>query len=1125
MRFGVLGPLAVWTTDGRPVRVPELKVRALLADLLVHQGRPVPADRLADDLWGEDLPGNPANTLQTKVSQLRRALEQAEPGGRGLVAYLPAGYLLRIEADAVDARRFADLVVRARESGDPRARAALLSDALALWRGPAFADFGDEGFTRAAITRLEEQRLTVLEEQAEVRLELGEHGLLADELGDLVARHPLRERLRAAHVRALYRAGRRKEALDSYGELREQLAEELGLDPGPELTALHQAILEQDPALSAIPAPATSAARPRTNLPAPLTDLIGRDGAVAQLRALLESARLVTLTGPGGVGKTRLALETAAQLTGAFPDGVWLVELAGRRPAGGPDTRPAPAEVGETAEVGAVAETVAAVREVAETVAAVLGIRDGTTAGSRPGVRPAGLTDRLADALRPQRLLLVLDNCEHVVEPVAELAELLLRRAPGLRILATSQEPLAVSGEVLQAVAPLEFPGPAAGTELSDLRRSSAVRLFVARASAAAPGFVLDADNAPAVAAICRRLDGLPLALELAATRIRALGARGLAERLDDRFRLLATGKRGAPARQQTLRAMIDWSWELLTEPERVVLRRLAVHSDGCTLEAAEAVCPGEDLDTADVLDLLIRLVDRSLVATVNGTDGPRYRLLESVAAYCLERLHAAGETDRVRRRHDVYYTELAERAEPHLYGPGQRLWLQRLDAETSDVRSALQGAARRGEADLALRLVNAAAWYWFLRGRHREGHRLLTTALAVDGPVSAAALARATTWQAGFAMLAGDGTDLVRQSRTALKTYDGVDDPEHHARAEWFLGLAHLHFGDVSTGGDLAGRALARFRALDDRWGVAAALGSQARQAMFRGDFPAAGRSGSESAALFGELGDRWGRLQATDTLGYLAEVTGDHGRAARLHRDGLRVAEELQLWTDVSYRLSGLGRIALLTGDFAQAGELHERAMRLAAEQSNKFAEEFAEVGLGLGARRQGELETAETHLRNSLDWNRRLEADYGVPFYGVTLLLAELGFIAEQRGDAGQARSLHLEGLAAAREIGDPRAIALALEGLAGAQALAGDHGHAARLLGTATAVRASVGAPLPPAERGDVDRITSRARDALGEEAFAARFAEGTGLDHDAHLRYLTPPGPSALDPVPPRVLSV
>lgn len=1049
-----------------------MKVRALLADLLVHRGRPVSVDRLIDDLWRDELPVNPTGALQTKVSQLRRVLEEAEPGCRDLVVSRPPGYLLRVDAEALDMDRFAALAARAGASGDPRARAALLSDALALWRGPAFADFGDEEFTRPAIQRLEEQRLLALEEQAQARLELGEHSVLVGELRELVAQYPLRERLRAAQLRSLYGAGRQSEALAGYGELRDRLADELGVDPSPELVALHQAILNHDPELTAAPVLLSAASRPRTNLPAPLTDLVGRAGAVRDVRDLLDASRLVTLTGPGGVGKTRLAVETATQLAGTCPDGVWLVELAGQRRPDGLGT----------------------VRSLAEVVTAVLGIRDDATWEPRAAATPSDPVDRLAEALRTRQLLLVLDNCEHLVEPVAELAVRLLHAAAGLRILATSREPLGPAGEVIWTVPPLELPAP--GVDSATLRRSSAVALFVARAAASAPGFALTSDNAEAVGAICRRLDGIPLALELAATRVRALGVAELLARLDDRFRLLTSGHRGAPARQRTLRAMIDWSWQPLTEAERIVLRRLAVHAQSCTLEAAESVCAGEGVQAGEVLDLVARLVDRSLVTVIDVPAGTRYRLLDSVAAYCVERLREAGEFDRVRQRHVCCYLELAERAQPQLFGHDQRQWLERLDAEAANLRAALDEALRQRAADLAVRLVNALAWYWFLRGRLREARRSLSTALSIDGDVPAALSARAMTWQAGFAILIGDGIGLADQAAKVLALYDNIDDPRGRAWAQWFLSFSLIGSGELSAHEERAKDALAGFRALGDQWGIAAALSTLATQARPRGDLATVKHNGERSVALFRQLGDRWGQLKATDILSSLAEITGDYEHAAQLHRDGVRIAQDLGLWTELSYKLSGLGRIALLKGDYAQAQELHERARQLAVELSHRRGEQFAEVGLGLGARRAGKLDIAEAHLRNWLDWCRQVDGDLGA-----ALILAELGFIAEQRGDPEAALALHLDGFAAARGTGDPRAIALALEGLAGAQALGGQHDLAAQLLGAAARIRESISAPLPPAERGDINRITAVIRAALGEESFAAHFLRGGKLEPD------------------------
>jgi predicted ATPase/DNA-binding SARP family transcriptional activator len=1075
MRFGVLGPLAVWRADGTAIKVPDLKVRVLLAELLagllVQEERPVSVDRLAEALWRGRPPGNPLNTLQTKVSQLRRALEEAEPGGRDLVVYQPPGYLLRVGHDAVDAQRFRDLVTLAHETEDPQARAALLVEALGLWRGPALADFGEEAFARATIARLEEQQLTAQELYAEARLELGQHHLLADELAELVARNPLRERLRAAYMRALYRAGRQSEALATYGDLRDCLVRELGLDPSPELVALHLAILKQDAALARPPAPAPSTERLRTNLPAPLTELVGRAEAVTDVRRLLGPGRLVTLTGSGGVGKTRLAVETATQLVDRFPDGVWLVELAGLGRPGEQD----------------------ATGSLAEVVMTALGMREDAPPGP-PGSAPMGLTKRLASALRSQRLLLVLDNCEHVVEPVAELAAALLRTAPELRILATSREPLGLIGEVVFVVPPLE--------------QSSAVRLFVARA-AAAPGFTAASGDAGAVAALCRRLDGIPLALELAASRVRALSVQELVARLDDRFRLLAAGPRGVLPRQRTLRATIDWSWDLLTEPERMVLRRLAVHADGFALQAAESVCAGDGVRAEEVLALLVRLVDRSLVTMASDEGGTRYRLLESVADYCLERLDEAGERDRVRRRHDGYYTEFAERAATHLYGRAQRRWLERLDRETSNIRRALEGPVRDRQPDRALRLVNAMAWYWVLRGRLGEAHRSLNMALAVEGGTDAAAHARALAWRTGIAALVG-AVDRQAPPRTAaLELCQKIDDPGARARVEWFLGFVECDLGDLSVSEELVNRALRTARAVADRWCIAAALSTRAKQAMLRGDLGEVERSGAQSLELFRALGDRWGQLQSMEWLGALARIRGDYEQATQLHRNGWRMAEELGSWPQVADQLSWLGRIAMHLGDNVQAQDLHERAMRLAARQSYTPGETFAEIGLGLVARREGRLDAAEAHLRSVLKRSRAVGVAPGV---AVTLSLVELGFVAEQRGDAAAAQALHLDGLVASRKLGDPRAMALALEGLAGASASAGHQGQAARLLGMADAVRRSAGAPLPPAEQGDVARITAAARTALGEEAFASEFALGANLDPHDPLSWISPAPP-------------
>ncbi len=1042
MRFGVLGPLAVWTGDGREIRVPEAKVRLLLADLLVQEGRPVSVDRLVDDLWGDRPPGDPRNTLQTKVSQLRRTLERAEPGSGALVAYERGGYLVRVDLDAT---RFSELSARARDTADARTRADLLEEGLALWRGPVLGDLADEPFAAPFIARLDDERLTAQEDWADARLELGDHQAVAGELGERVAANPLRERLRALHMRALYRAGRQSEALESYRQLRRLLADDLGLTPGPDIVALHQAILEQDPML-AIPPP------PRTNLPQPLTELVGRDDAVQSVLSLLTDTRLVTLTGPGGVGKTRLALQTAQRLPNA-----WLVELSGLDRHGYPSAC-APEEL------------------VVDVVAGTLGIRDERGCDAR----------RLAQYLRGKDIVLVLDNCEGVIEPVAALTTTLLEAVPDLRILATSQLPLGVAGELVWNVPPLTVPGPGS-VAAEDVRAFSSVQLFMDRAVASAPGFSLDEDNAAAVAAVCRRLDGVPLALELAATRIRALGPHELLDRLDDRFRLLANGSRGGPQRHRTLRALLDWSWQLLDEPTKVVLRRMAVFAEGCDLAAVEALCGGDGVAAGDVVNLLTDLVDRSLVVSVAG---PRYRLLETVLAYGLDRLREATELSAMRRSHAEHYVGLAERAAAGLRSREQCAWLERVGMETPNLRRAMETAVEADDAGLALRLVNAMAWYWFLRGRIGEARRSIRQALALSGGTDQLRYV-ARCWETGLAIAAGEAVDDDAFDIATL-----ITDQADRATAYWFLGYVTTSVG-VPRARDLTAQALHEFEELGDGWGVAVALIDRVSHHLSAADFAAAEDDAARGTALLDELGERWGQLQASYITGSLAEVAGDYDRAERMHRNGLSMAEELGLAPEMSFQLSWLGRIAMLRGDHQRAWELHEKARQLGAEQGFKPAEMYAETGLGLGARRSGQFDVAEKHLRAVLDWHRaqRFQA-------GTALALAELGFTAEQRGDAEEALRLQLEGYELAADSGDPRALALALEGLAGAHAVAGRRERAARLLGAAARLRDSVGRPLPHGQRGDVDRIAATLRTAMGDADFNAELRRGADTAVDA-----------------------
>ncbi|MFB6482095.1 BTAD domain-containing putative transcriptional regulator [Streptomyces virginiae] len=1118
MRVGVLGPLMMWTGDGGGDRVGEpvavavpvtgARVRRLLARLLVEPGRPVTADRLVDALWGgpdAELPLHPYASLQGQVSRLRAALERAAPSdGRRRLLHDASGYRLELAPTELDAQRFTELLARARAQGlAPRPRAALLDEALSLWRGEAYAGHTDDPAVRAAAARLEEERLSALEESLGLRVSSGEHHAVLGELDQLVAAHPLRERLRAVQLRALYRAGRQTQALESYEALRERLAQDLGLDPGRELTALRQAILRQDadldrppheesagtPGDARPPAPdgaPPAAPRPRTTprtaqvgvvgpvgqLPEPLTRLLGRDADLAAVGTLSAHSRLVTVTGPGGVGKTRLAVAYAGQAAARHPDGAWLVELA-PLPTGAPAAA------------------------VATAVLRTLGVRDPETdpTPGGDGRRPDALR-LLAAAVRERRILLLLDNCEHLSDAVADVLEAVLPQAPGLSVLVTGQEPLALAGEAVHPLAPL---APA-----------DAVALFTARAGLP-PDRTTTPEDTAAVAALCGRLDGLPLALELAAARARTLGVHGLLAGLDDRFTLLSRGLRGVPPRQRTLRAVIDWSWALLGGAEEAVLRRLSVHGGDASAEAAGVVCSDAAAYVPEhqVPLLLDRLVERSLVALVDRPDGRRYRLLESVKDYAQERLRAAGEEAEARARHGTYYRELALRAEPQLRGPHQRLWLARLDAAEAELHPAVEEALAHGRVVPALRAARALARYRLLRGGPTEGGRLLDACLAAEHDHTAhpdhtvhpcageriAATALATAWRAGLTVREGTPHAAEGLLRSAAATLDAWEVAEHdplgHAHALGFLAAAQMGAGDVATGEELADRALAVAEGIGDAWGTALALSVRARHALAHGDLAAVRRDAERAARLFGQLGDRWGMLQTVFPRAALHEIAGEYPQASLLHEEGLAIAEELGLRTEAGKRLCALGRAALLAGAYEESGRRHADALRLAGEQGHRAGEADARIGLAMVARRTGDLAGAEEHMRAALAWFR--EADYGP---GTTLALAELGFTAELRGDPERARALHQEGLAAARALGDVRAVALALEGLAGTAAAAGDPERAARLLGAADAARTSVGAPLPPAERHDVDRTWSTCLSALGRTAAEAAFALGT-----------------------------
>jgi predicted ATPase/DNA-binding SARP family transcriptional activator len=653
MRIGLLGGLEVLDDDERELPVAGAKLRALIAVLALHAGRVVPTEQLVDALWGESPPTAVRNGLQGLASKLRRAL-----GASDLVAMRGEGYALELPADAVDVHRYEQLVASGREAaadGDLGRAAERLAEADALWRGDALADFAYEDFAAGTITRLSELRLTAIEEQLDVELRLGRHLGAIAALEELVATHPLRERLRGLLMLALYRSGRQADALRTFQDGRLLLGEELGLEPGPELRQLEAAILAQDPSLDIqVPHPsAVARAEAQWAIPEPLTPLVGRDAELHDLTQLAIEHRLVTLVGPGGVGKTRLGLEVARALSTDLSFGGCLVELA---PVGDP--------------VG-----------VRTAIASALDLPD---------------PNRLTEIIGDRDMLLVLDNCEHVITTAAEIAEELLRRCPQLRLIATSREGLRVSGEHIWPVPPLAA--------------EDAVGLFVARARASG-ALVADADDDLArIADICARLDGLPLAIELAAARTRAFPISQIASRLQDRFRLLTGGSRTALPRQQTLRAVVDWSYELLFDHEQRVLERLSVFPGGCDLATAEVVLADEELPEPDIADHLQALVDKSLVIAVPTGDGLRYTQLQTLAHYGKEKLTERGDAVRIRDAMASHYAHLCAKSADAFTGPIQRAWLTAIDQEHDNLKAALDWALANDDAAVALTIAEGAS-------------------------------------------------------------------------------------------------------------------------------------------------------------------------------------------------------------------------------------------------------------------------------------------------------------------------------------------------------------------------------------------------------------------------------
>ena len=913
MRVGLLGGLEVLDADEQNVTIAGAKLRALVAVLALHAGRVVPAEQIVDALWGENPPAAVRNGLQGLASKLRRALGSAD-----LVAMRGGGYALELPPEAVDVYRYEQLVAAgqaATAEGDPRRAVALFAEADSLWRGDPLADFTYEEFAATTITRLSELRLAVIEERIDLELELGRHQGAIVQLEELVAAHPLRERLRGLLMRALYRAGRQADALRVFQEGRRILGEELGLEPSHELRQLESAILAQDRSLDAPadtgPGAVTRAAA--SMIPEALTPLVGRDVELRDLTRLLADERFVTLVGPGGVGKTRLALEAARAASAGLTFGGCLVELA---------------PVGDPAGVRAA-------------IASALDLPDPT---------------HLAELIGDRDMLIVLDNCEHVITTAAEIAEDLLRHCPGLRVLATSREGLRVGGETIWPVPPLEA--------------DDAARLFVARAGAAGAPLELSDDNHAVIADICRRLDGLPLAIELAAARTRAFPITQISSRLNDRFRLLTGGSRTALPRQQTLRAVVDWSYELLFDDEQRVFERLSAFPGGCDLATAEAVCADDTLAAADLADHLHALVDKSLVVAVPTGDGVRFTQLQTLAQYGRERLTERGDAVRTRDAMAKHYAQLCSASAAAYTGEIQRAWLTAIDQEHDNLRAALDWAVANDDAETALMIAGGASWPHWLRGTVIEGKRWLDDAFACGGEADERTRALALTGRGLIDFLAGFPEHSDEDLAAAIEIFQRHDDDAS-------LRLAYSFWVEQpAVLGNIAEARRRRLQYLDylaaasqDAFGVASHSWHLAKLAILDEDLDAAERHYRDATRGFAQL-DR--PVMNSICLGMVAdfdERAGDYPAAIQALEVAIETNQTL-LGGFTGSLLARLGWVLLQDGQTTRADAVYQQALASGRRVQHTTVVLLALTGVAALDRMNGRNRAAEAAAAEALE-----------------------------------------------------------------------------------------------------------------------------------------------------------
>lgn len=1080
MQIAILGPLEV-SVGGRKVSLTGPRLRTLLVRLAVDAPKPVSVPELIDAVWEDEPPADAANALQSLMSRLRRAF--ADPT---LITAEPAGYRLDADRSSIDLHRFSELAAQARRlqrDGKPDQALSSCTAALALWRGEPLADADGAAYAHPIISACQNQLLEVTGTRIDALLDLGRGAETIGELDQLISSHPLRERFVAQQIRALAGAGRVSEALAAYEKCRRYLADELGSDPGPELQQLHLALLRGD--LPTAPVAESAAARPqqRTNLRAGLTSFIGREPELARIADSLASARLVTIVGPGGAGKTRIATEAALHWMQDQDQPAWMIELA---PVGSPENIPG-------AMLGA------------------LGIGDPSLHERSERVGTDEL-QRLLDHLSATNCLLVVDNCEHLIDGVARLVEELLMLAPGVRVLATSREPLALTAETLCPLPPLTL--PPVGTGVDQAAEYAAVRLWIDRASAIVPGYRLSEDDLPAVVEIVRRLDGLPLAIELAAARLRVLPVDEIARLLSDRFRLLTGGNRTSLPRHRTLRAVVEWSWDLLTDSERLLAERLAIFPAGANIESATAICADGRLPADDIADLMINLADKSLLQHATGTPF-RFRMLETIREYGIERLDERGELAIARSRHADYFFDLVLELEPQFRDHRQRGARLVMDRERGNILAGLRYLIDGGDPHRALIMVLGLYWHYQIRDQEQELSYWMDQVIAANADRDEPLLAYAEALQTMGELQRVRVHDTQRTKKTLKNVITRLNDaPEPpfpglevlRARLPIFLadGIPPMEL--------LADRAAET----EDPWIRGAILAAASWVAENVGSWDAMAHYTDQAYQAFSQTGDAWGLSAVLSQRAQLLTIEGRTDDAIAALEQALELAPAIGGGDDLLITHLRLAGLEIRRGDPVAARE-HVRLMRASGANSTMDREkdllcDSVDAIVLLAEGRNAEASELAVRLRNGID-DEMLVNRFSAHAAAIALASTaqvELALVpaAEETSGAGERTRQALadlrRGYPAAVITQDVPILAEFAAVVAAAAYAVGRPALAARLLG-GSARTVGIEQLSDPRQL----RLADQLRTSLGADCFDDQFASGQKLTSDEVVELMDP----------------